>query len=228
VVALEAAARGKTAPRTQARRAASRWVLGTATVLVAGAVGPLAVAPGIGHLSAAVLSLLLGSGAAAVALALGSARAAFLVTVALLTLLDLGRLPPHSGPGYEEPEALWQTDQSLDVSLAVAGASPTRLAVLAQPVFAGDQAPFGISATLNGRRLAWQCPLQHSLQWLELPLPDRLVTGSTLDVRLGLSGAPNRDQAYLVVYRSASRDGFLIGLAEDPSVPAPTTTCAAV
>jgi hypothetical protein len=187
-----------------------------------GSLAPLAVAPGIGHLSAAVMSLLLGSGVAAVALALGSARAAFAATLGLMLLLDLGRLPPRPAPGYEEPQALWQTDQTIEVALSATDQA-TRLAVLTEAVFEGEDAPFGLTATVNGRRLDWACPFQHGRQWLELPLGN--PAGSTLNGQLGLSGAPDREHNYLVVYRSANRDTYLIGLTEDPSAPAPTTTC---
>jgi hypothetical protein len=188
---------------------------------VVGSVAPVAVAPGIGHVSAAVMSLLLGSCVAAVGLALGSPRAAFVATLGLMLLLDLGRLPPRAAPGFEEPQAVWQTQQMIQASLS--GEAPSHLAVFAQAVFAGDQAPFGLTATVNGRRLDWRCPFQHGLQWLDLPLGSS--TASSLDVQLGLSGAPDREANYLVVYRSARRDGWLLGLTEDPAAPAPITNC---
>jgi hypothetical protein len=225
VVALDAAARAEAAPRAPAApRTTSRWVLATAAVLVLGAFVPLVMAPGIGHLSAAVMTLLLGCSAAAVGLGLGSPRSAFVATLGLMLLLGLGRLPPRAAPGYEEPQALWQTDQTIDVSVSGGTEAVTaRLVVLAEPVFGGQQPPFGVAATVNGTPVAWQCPFQHGRQWLELPLDN--PTASSLDVRLRLSGAPDREHNYLVVYRSANRDAYLIGLTEDPSAPAPTTTC---
>jgi hypothetical protein len=191
-------------------------------VLVLGSLVPLAAAPGIGHASAAVMSLLLGSGAAAVGLALGSPRAAFAATLGLMVVLDVGRLPVRPAAGFDEPQALWQTDQTIEASLSGDGSG--HLAVFADAVFAGQHAPFGLSGTANGQRLAWQCPFVHGRQWLELPLDAGLAT-SALDVRLGLSGTPDREQNYLVVYHSANRDGYLVGLMDDPSAPAPRTTC---
>ena len=221
MVALETAARAEPAsPRARARLAGSRWWLATGAIVVLGSLAPLAVAPGIGHLSAAVMSVLLGAGVAAIGLALDSPRAAFAGTLGLMLLLDLGRLPPRPAPGYEEPQALWQTDQTIDASL---DGATSRLMVLADAEFEGQQAPFGLAATVNGQQHAWRCPFQHGRQWLELPLDGG--SSSSLDVRLGLSGAPDRDANYLVVYRSATRDGWLLGPSEDPAAPAPITTC---
>ena len=224
MVALDTAARPEAAPRAAARRTDSRWLLGTGAVLLVGSLAPLAVAPGIGHLSAAVMSLLLGSGVAAVGLALSSPRAAFVAVLGLMLLLDLGRLPPRAAPGFEEPQALWQTrDQSIEAQLGGSGGAPTHLALFADAVFAGDQAAFGLSATVNGRRVAWHCPFQHGRQWLDLPLDSG--SSNSLDVKLGLSGAPDRQSNYLVVYHSTTRDGWLLGLTEDPAAPAPITSC---
>lgn len=222
MVALDTARAAEAAPRTTRRRAVSRWLLGTGVVLALGSLAPLVASPGIGHLSAAVLSLLLGSGVAAIGTALGSGRATFLATLGLMLLLDLGRLPPRPAPAFEEPQALWQTDQSIEATLSGAPTGP-RLAVFADAVFQADQAPFGLSATVNGEPRAWRCPFQHGRQWLDLPLEG--ASAPTLDVRLGLSGAPDRERAYLVVYHSATREGYLVGVAPDPAVPAPVTTC---
>jgi hypothetical protein len=193
-------------------------------VLLLGSLVPLALAPGIGHLSAAVMSLLLGGGVAAVGLGLGRPRAACAGTLGLMLLLDLGRLPPRPAPGYEEPQALWQAgDQTIEASLTASGGPPTHLVLLADAVYPGERAPYGLAASVNGRDYVWQCPFQHGRQWLELPLDGGAAT--TLDVKLGLSGAPDREANYVVVYRSATHEGWLLGLSEDPAVPAPTTTC---
>jgi hypothetical protein len=228
VVALGTAARTDATPRAHARHGTSRWLSAAAAVLLVGAFGPLAVASGPGHLSASVLSLLLGLGAAAVGLALGSARLAFFLVLAAVVLLDLGRLPPRPGAGFEEPEALWRTDQAITAAVSVPASAEPRLFVLVEPVLSSAQAPFGMAATLDGRPLAWHCPFQPGLQWLVLPLePGLLGQDRTVDVRLGLAGAPDRERNYLVVFRSAAHGGYLVGLAADPSVQAPVTTCLA-
>jgi hypothetical protein len=192
-------------------------------VLLVGSLAPLAVAPGVGHLSAAVMSLLLGSGVAAVGLGLGSARTSFVATLGLMLLLDVGRLPPRPAPGFEEPQALWQTgDQTIEASLNTSS-GPAHLAVLADAFYQGERAPYGLAATVNGHDYTWQCPFQKGRQWLELPVDT--AEANSLDVKLGLSGKPDREANYLVVYRSATRDGWLLGLTEDPAAPAPITTC---
>ena len=50
-------------------------------------------------------------------LGLARPRAAFAGTLGLMLLLDVGRLPPRAAPGYEEPQALWQTDQTIEATL---------------------------------------------------------------------------------------------------------------
>ena len=221
MVALDTAAQAAAAQRPATRRLGNRWLVATAGALVLGGLVPLAVQPGVGHLSAAVMSLLLGAGVAAVGLGLGSARGAFAATLSLMLLLDFGRLPPRAAPGYDEPLALWQTDQTIEATLS--GDSAGRILVFAEPVFAAPQAPFGLAALVNGQALAWHCPFQPGQQWLELPLQENAT--APLDVRLGLSGTPTREHDYLVVYHSTRHDGYLVELTEDPSVPAPITAC---
>jgi hypothetical protein len=224
VVALDTTARAEAAPRAGARHAGTRWLVATGAVLVVGSLAPLAIAPGIGHVSAAVMMLLLGAGVATVALVLGSARAAFFATLGITLLLDLGRLPPRATPGFEEPQALWQVgDQRIEAVLSASGAAPSHLALLADAVYQGERAPYGLAATINGQDYAWQCSFQHGRQWLELPVDN--AEANSLDVKLALSGAPDRQANYLVVYRSATRDGWLLGLTEDPAAPAPITSC---
>jgi hypothetical protein len=198
--------------------------------LLVGALVPLGFAPGIGHVSAAVLTLLVGLSIASVALALGSGRATFLATTAVVLLLDVGRLPVRPGPGYEEPEALWRTDQTLAVTALSSPGGLGSLALLAQPVVADAESPLGVGATVNGEAAAWQCPFQPGVQWLQLPIDPALpASGTSLDVRLRLTGAPDRDHDYLVVFRSSRREGFLVQAgAPDPSIPAPVTSCVRV
>ena len=231
MVALEESAQATARARQVGRSRTTGWlVVGTAAVLLVGALAPLAIAPGVGRLSASVMTLLLGASAAGAGLALGSPRLACGLAAGLVVLLSLGRLAPRPGPGYEEPEALWQTDQR--ISLALPAQSASTLAVLAQPVFTGSgsgaEAPFGLTATLNGSRsLNWRCAFVPGLQWLELPVEAGLSGGAEVDARLGLTGSPDHQQAYLLVYHSTRHDGYLIGWQLDPSVSAPLTTCTA-
>jgi hypothetical protein len=232
VVALDTTQRPAKAPARSSGWTgwrSGRWLIGTAVVLIVGTIVPLAAAPRQGHVSAAVLTLLLSGAAAAAALAGGSPRLAFLAATAAILVLDLGRLPVRPGPGYEEPEALWRTDQSITASVPVPPAARPELAVLARPVFAGAEPRFGLAASVGDASLSWNCRFQPGVQWLALPLDPAVVPASgSLDVQLRLTGAPSPEQDYLVVYRSARRDGFLVSLGgPDPSAPAPVTTCAA-
>jgi hypothetical protein len=115
----------------------------------------------------------------------------------------------------------------LSAQLPVPGAADdTDITLLVQPVFSGAQARFGLAGDVNGTSLQWSCPFQHGIQRLALGVPSEVVRGQpTADVRLHLSGTPERESDYLVVYTSSRLGGFVISLDPAGSPSANVTRC---
>jgi hypothetical protein len=188
---------------------------------------------GVGDRSAVVMSVLLAVAAWFATWLLAGPRAALVVTVVLVALLDLAALPVRNSAGYDDLEALYRTDQMLSAQLAVpAGTRPDQgglaITLLAQPFFAAAEPRFGLGGEVNGTPLQWTCAFPRGIQRIALPLPAGLAsdTQGTADVRLHLTGAPDHTSEYLVVYASSREGGLVISLqpigALDPSV----TSCA--
>ena len=153
-------------------------------------------------------------------------RAALLVTVALVGLLDLAALPPRSTTEYDDLQAFYRTDQMLTAHLTVPSGQDLAITVLAQPVFTGAQAPFGLAGEVNGTSLAWTCAFQRGVQRLALPVPRGAFDSNVADVQLHLSGAPTRESDYLVVYASSKLGGFVLDLQPLAALAANVTRCA--
>lgn len=170
------------------------------------------------------------------ALLVSGPRAALVTCLAVVALLDLGALPARNAPEYDDQQAFYRTDQVISAVVAIpsgsAGSPGSDLAVtvLAQPVFGGQQAQFGLAGDVNGASAAWACPFQRGIQRLALPLPPPSLTrsgGQTADVRLHLTGSPARDGDYLVVYASSRLAGFDIALQPTASLDSTVTHCTA-
>lgn len=208
------------------------WTAAAAGALAVGLGARLAIGgAGVGDRSAVVMATLLSIGVWLAARLLGGPKTAFLVTAGLLTLLDLAALPPRDAPIYDDLEAVYRTDQVLSARLAPAtGAlqSSTALTLLVQPIYAGAQPTFGLAGEIDGTTLSWRCQFEHGMQQLALPLPPPVLTNGTnaLDVKLHLSGAPDRETDYLLVYASSRRGGLLISLDDAGSLGPSLTRCA--
>jgi hypothetical protein len=180
-------------------------------------------AGGIGDQSAAVMLAILGIVVWVASGMLASARTAFLLTLATVLLLDLAALPARGGPEYDDRQALFRTDQQLDVRLTAAGSGDQVLLALVEPVFGGAQPAFGMAAEINGRPLAWDCSFRHGIQQVALPLSS--LPAGEFDVRLRLTGTPSREADYLLVYSSSVRNGPLLSITSPRSVPPDATPC---
>jgi hypothetical protein len=171
---------------------------------------------GVGDRSAIVMTVLLGVGAWAAARLLSGPRAAFIVTVVLVALLDLAALPQRTPPPFDDLQAFYSTDQVLVIPVSVPpGLDPAAaaLTVLVQPTFAGSPA-------------TWSCAFEHGIQTIALPVPPgALASGATADAELHLTGSPSRESEYLVVYASSQRGGFVASLAPLASLDAGVTRC---
>ncbi|MCA1644799.1 MAG: hypothetical protein LC797_04765 [Chloroflexi bacterium] len=222
-----------------ARHGARRWYLATAVVLVCGVGARLAVhGGGVGDRSAAVMMALLGVCAWTALTLLATARTAFGVTLGLVALLELAALPARTVTEYDDRQAFYGNDQILSAQVPSAPrsldaqTSPT-LALLAEPTYSGAQPRFGLAGTVSGVPLAWECPFQHGLQRLVLPVPRAALAGAaqSIDVQLHLTGSPSRESDYLLGYASSARGGFLVSLgdadadATSASPSASTVTC---
>jgi hypothetical protein len=205
------------------------WTLGACAVLVVGlAVRVVLGGVGVGDRSAMVMAVLLSVGAWAAARLLGGPRAAFLVTLGVVALLDLAALPQRSPPAYDDLQAFYRTDQVLSTQIPAPDGiqGGAALTLLAQPTFAGAQPTFGLAGEVNGTQLSWSCAFGHGIQTLALPLPTGLVQpGQSADVQLHLSGAPSREADYLVAYASSKRGGFLLSLMPTSGLEASMTRC---
>jgi hypothetical protein len=184
---------------------------------------------GVGDRSAIVMTVLLGVGAWAAARLLSGPRAAFIVTVVLVALLDLAALPQRTPPPFDDLQAFYSTDQVLVIPVSVPpGLDPAAaaLTVLVQPTFAASQPQFGLAGTVNGAPATWSCAFQHGIQTIALPVPPgALASGATADAELHLTGSPSRESEYLVVYASSQRGGFVASLAPLASLDAGVTRC---
>ena len=191
------------------------WTLGAGVALLIGVLARLALGGlGVGDISAAVLSVLLASGAWTAARLLAGPRAAFVASVVLLALFDLAALPSRTPPIYDDLQAFYRTDQELTAQLMVPAIDQTpALTLVAQPVFSGPQSAFGLAATIDASPVSWRCAFERGLQRLILPLtPGATVPGQTANVALHLTGAPTRESDYLIVYSSSRLGGFLLSL----------------
>jgi hypothetical protein len=201
-------------------------MFGAAAVLLVGVVLRLVLGgSGVGDRSAIVMTVVLAAGAWLAARFLAGPRAAFGVALGLVALLDVAGLPRRGATEYDDLQAFYRTDQSFSASVpAPAGASV--VTVLVEPVFEGPQARFGLAGEVNGVSVQWTCPFRAGqIQRIALPLPTA-VTSGTMDVRLHLSGAPDRDSQYLVVYASSRLGGFVIGTSAADAVGPDVTRCA--
>jgi len=200
------------------------WVAATGIAIVVGVAVRLAVGGGgVGDRSAAVMTVLLSLAAWLATMLLSTPRAAFLVALGLVALLDLAALPQRNMPDYDEREAFFSTDQVLTAQLPfVAGPAPAVVTLLAEPVFAGDAPKFGLAGDISGTQLAWDCAFQRGMHQLALPLPSTVAGG---DVRLKLTGSPSRESDYLLVYGSSRRGGFLISSVVAAELNQTATTC---
>jgi len=167
------------------------------------------------------MTALLGLSAWPTVSVLGTPRTAFVVTFGLMALLDLAALPARSSTAYDDRQAFYRTDQVLAAQVPI---SPTPLqtaeapvlTLLVEPIFAGARPQFGLAGDVGGAALTWVCPFQHGIQRVALPVPTMPLAGAaSLDVRLHLTGSPNRESDYLLVYTSSARGGVLISLAAD-------------
>jgi hypothetical protein len=203
------------------------WTVAALAVLVLGLVIRLVLGGGgIGDRSALVMAVLLAMVSWLAARLLAGPRVALAVLAIVVALLDLAALPPRSPAAYDDLQALYRTDQVLPLQLSVPSGQELAMTVLAQPVFAGEQAGFGLAAEVNGTPLAWTCDFRRGVQRLALPLPSGLASGKVADVRLHLSGAPDRAGNYLVVYASSKLGGFVVDLQPVAGLDADVTRCA--
>jgi hypothetical protein len=198
-------------------------MLGLGLRLILGSSGP-------GDRAAVVMTALLAVGGWSAAMVLGTTRMAFVVVLSLVALLDLAALPARNPLEYDEREAIYRTDQVMSVRVPVMpgiGQAQPVLTLLAEPVFVGQRAHFGLAGEIGDATLTWNCAFQRDLQRLALPVPPALVTGAgRLDVRLHLIGSPSRETDYLVVYASAARGGFLVSLVGASDTGSNVTLCA--
>jgi hypothetical protein len=175
-----------------ATRAADRgsvWIVASVAVLAIGTLVRLAVRPiDVTAVSATLLAALLWIAVWVVALLLTTPRRAFVVGSVAMLVLDIAALPARTFVPYDQREALYQVGQTLAVPAA---ASERQVVVLVEPVFAGDQPVFGLEG--------WSCPWRRGLQYLVLP-----VAAATDRVELRLTGTPNAEREYLVVYSSST------------------------
>jgi hypothetical protein len=198
--------------------------VGAALALVIG-LGPrlLLTSPMVGDRSAAVLTVLLTLGAWLAAWLLLSPRAGFVAAVAAVAAFDVASLDPRAEPSYDDRQALYRTDQVLDLA-AVAPDSLAQpvLVLLVEPVLRGPQSPFGLAAEIQGAQQSWRCPFQPGLQRIGLPLGSTTSRGP-LHLRLHLTGEPDRGGDYLVVYSSARQTAA--PLVDLRAIPPGTTLC---
>jgi hypothetical protein len=147
--------------------------------------------------SAAVLAALLWLGVWLVALLLSNPRAAAMVGLATMLVLNVAALPARQVVEYDQQEALFRTDRPL--TLRVAADAGQQLVVMVEPVFDGAAPPFALAADVAGSRVQWSCPLRRGMQRLVLPLPARAD-----EVNLRLTGTPDRERNYLLVHWSSA------------------------
>jgi hypothetical protein len=205
-----------------ATRSQVGWIAATGLVIVVGVVVRLALGGGgVGDRSAAIMTVLLSLVAWVATLLLSTPRAAFLVTLGLVALLDVAALPQRNLPEYDDREAFFRTDQVITAQLPVV-AGPAVVTLLAEPVFAGDAPKFGLAGDIGGAQLAWDCAFQRGIHQIALPLPPTLAGG---DARLQLTGSPSRESDYLLVYLSSRRGGFLISSVSASELSQSATTC---
>jgi hypothetical protein len=189
------------------------WSLAAAGALILGLLVRLAVGGGgTGVRSATLLGFLLTLGAWLAARVVAGPRTGLLVTVACVALLDVAALPTRSVVQYDDVQALYRTDQVVSAHLSGVDQDMLTLTVLAQPTFSGTRPTFGLAGEVNGIAMAWNCQFQHGVQRLALPLRDamRQTSATGIDVRLWLTGSPNRESDYLLVYQSSRTGGVLI------------------
>jgi hypothetical protein len=204
------------------------WSLASGAVLLLGVGLRLALHAGaIGDRSAAVLLLLLGLGAWAAAVVLATPRTAFVVTLGVVALLDVGALPARGLPEYDERQAFFQTDQVLaaQVPAVFSTQSAAALTLLVEPVFSAAQPRFGLAGDVGGTSLTWDCAFRRGLQRLALPVTSLPASAAAVDARLHLTGSPSRDGDYLLVYASSARGGFLVSLVNAGDVGQGATSC---
>jgi hypothetical protein len=216
--------------KAKSRRGGIAWGSGAAAVLVVGIGLRLALGGGgVGDSSAIVMTTLLAGGAWVATLLVGTPRAAFLVTLGLVALLDLAALPVRNAPEYDARDAFFQTDQVIAAQAPIApGRAEPTLVLLVEPVFpsAATQPSFGLAGDVGSTALAWDCAFQRGLQQLALPLPEVAVVGSeSVAVRLHLTGSPARQTDYLLVYASAVRGGFLASVVGGAELAPTATRC---
>jgi hypothetical protein len=223
------------APRatTETARVNRTWTLAAVAVLGVGLGLRLVLGGGgVGDRSAVLMSVLLVVAGWLAAWLLSGPRAALLVSLVLVALLDLGALPARNAAPYDDLEAFYRTDQVLSAQPAVPrGADQAGVAItlLAQPYFATAQPRFGLAGEVNGTPLQWTCTFPRGIQQIALPLPVGLASADstgTADVRLHLTGAPDHTSDYLVVYASSRQGGFVISLEPIDALDASVTRCA--
>jgi len=208
------------------RRLNRAWTVGALGVLLLGLVVRLVLGGGgVGDRSAMVMLVLLAVAGWLAARLLAGPRAALFTLLGLVALLDLAALPPRNAPQYDDLQAFYRTDQVLSAQPAVPSAENPAVTLLAQPVFSGAQAQFGIAGEVNGSALGWTCAFRHGIQTIALPLGTAAIASGTADVRLHLSGSPSRESDYLVVYASSKLGGFVIGLQPLASLDPSVTRC---
>ena len=157
----------------------------------------------------------------------GGARTAFLASLGLMALFDLAALPQRGAPEYDEVQAWYRTDQVVSAQVAAPSTNASSLRLMAQPVFDGPQARFGLAGEVNGVGVTWTCRFERESRHLVLPIPrEALVgSGSSVDVRLHLTGSPTRESDYLILYTSSRRGGPLITLDGEAAADRTATTC---
>jgi hypothetical protein len=208
--------------REATRRGHVGWVVAAGVAIVVGLGVRLALGGGgVGDRSAAIMTILLSLAAWVATLLLSTPRAAFLVTLGLVALLDLAALPQRNVPEYDDRDAFFRTDQVLTAQLPVV-TGPAVVTLLVEPVFVGDSPKFGLAGEIGGTSLAWDCAFQRGIHEVALPLPPAVVGG---DVRLQLTGSPSRESDYLLVYASSRRGGFLVSLVSAADLSQTVDTC---
>jgi len=214
--------------------AARAWLVAGLAVPVLGALAPLAVrGGGAGHVSLAVLIVLVGVCLWAGAFSLLGGRGALLATVVGVAALTMIALPVTPSVPFRWRQALYRTDQTLQARVPV---DPRRLPaapalrVLAEPHLTSAQPAFLLATETPAGATRWECPFAAGRQWLVLPLaPSALVGVTELPVALRLAGQPNRDGDYLMVYSRAEGGNFLVELADATTgdTATPSITCQA-